>query len=154
MPIAAPPIKITRTIAAPVARVFQAWIDVSLLKRWLAPHPYTVREAAADPRPGGRYRLVSSTDTDGPHIVSGEYLEIVPDQRLVQTWFYEGPHGDDETASLLTLDFRALDAHTTELTLTHSKLRDDADTSAGLTGWNLCLDKLEGLFADDAAIDE
>ncbi|GMR23887.1 MAG: SRPBCC domain-containing protein [Acidobacteriota bacterium] len=146
MPATLPELKMTRTIDAPVANVFQAWTDATLMKRWLAPHPYEVREAKADARPGGKYRIVVASADDGPHTTTGEYLEVEPDRRLVKTWFYEGPHGNDETPSVLTVDFREVRPGVTELTLTHAKLRDDEARGGASAGWALILDKLEALF--------
>ncbi|HEY0782201.1 MAG TPA: SRPBCC domain-containing protein, partial [Thermoanaerobaculia bacterium] len=61
-----PSITVVRTLEAPVADVFFAWTDAAKLQRWLAPAPCTVLEATADPRPGGRYRLVV-VDPQGNH---------------------------------------------------------------------------------------
>ncbi len=138
-----PAIKMTRTINAPVAKVFEAWTDAAQLKRWLAPHPYEVREATADARPGGRYRIVVATVDDGPHTTTGEYLEVEPGRRLVMTWFYEGPLGKDETPSVVTVDFLEVAPGATEVTLTHAELRSD---EGGREGWTLILDKLAALF--------
>ncbi len=139
----APATKITRTINAPAAKVFEAWTDADQLKRWLAPHPYEVREAAVDARPGGRYRVVAAIEGEEPHTTTGKYLELEPGSRLVKTWFYQGPLGDDVTPSVVTVDFREVAPGVTELTLTHAELRDDADASEG---WTLILDQLVALF--------
>ena len=138
-----PGIKITRTINAPVAKVFEAWTDAAQLKRWLAPHPYGVREATADARPGGSYRIVVAIEGERPHTTTGKYLEVEPGRRLVKTWFYEGPHGNDETPSVVTVDFREVAPGVTELTLTHAELRTEEGANEG---WTLILDKLVALF--------
>ena len=135
-----PPIKMTRTINAPVDKVFDAWTDVAQVKRWFAPHPYEVREATVDVKPGGRYRLVVATDDDGPHTVTGEYLEVEPERRLVKTWLYEGPLGDDVTPSVVTVEFREVAPGVTEIKLTHAEIRSD---EGGREGWSLIFDKLE-----------
>lgn len=146
MPDAIPAVRITRTIEASPARVFEAWTDPALLHRWLAPHPYEVREATTDVRPGGRY-VVSVVDTEGNvHTTSGEYREIVPGRRLVKTWSYDGPFGRDETPSIVTVDLREVGPGVTELTLTHERLRDRKATEMVGAGWPLCLDKLAALF--------
>ncbi len=142
MPATVPELKMTRTMDAPVAKVFQAWTDPALMQRWFAPHPYEVREAEADVRPGGKYRFVVASADDGPHTTTGEYLEVEPNRRLVKTWFYEGPHGNDRTPSVLTVEFREVSPGVTELTLTHAELRDDEAGAGASAGWTLILDKL------------
>jgi uncharacterized protein YndB with AHSA1/START domain len=82
-----------RFVPAPVARVFAALIDRQALEAWLPPGDMTGRFERFDARPGGSYRLVltyadattapgkSSSDSD---IVEVRFLDIVPDERVVQ----------------------------------------------------------------------
>lgn len=147
MPTAIPTVTMTRTIEAPVARVFQAWIDPALISRWLAPHPYEVREATADARPGGRYSIAVVGPDGDVHVTTGEYREIVPGRRLVKTWLYDGPFGRDDVPSVLTVEFREVRPGITELTLIHSQLRDAEAGEQVNGGWTLCLDKLAALVA-------
>lgn len=82
----------SRLVDAPVDRVFDALVDREALETWLPPGEMTGRFEQFDPRPGGSYRLVltyatptsqakSSADSD---IVEGRYLDIVPNDRVVQ----------------------------------------------------------------------
>lgn len=151
MPATVPTVTLTRTIDAPADRVFQAWIDPVLIQRWLAPHPYTVREATVDPRPGGRYSIVVVSPDGVVHTTRGEYREVVPGRRLVKTWAYEGPFGSDTTPSLVTVNFREVRPSVTEITLTHAQLRDEAASDGVGAGWVLCLDTLAVLFSGSAA---
>lgn len=77
---------------APVDRVFDALVDRHALETWLPPGDMTGRFEQFDPTPGGSYRLVltyatpasqakSSADSD---IVEVRYLDIVPNERVVQ----------------------------------------------------------------------
>ncbi|HSJ91215.1 MAG TPA: SRPBCC family protein [Ilumatobacter sp.] len=80
-------------IAAPVGRVFTALVDQAALEAWLAPSGMTATFERFDPTPGGSYRLVltyvdpprsggkSTADSD---VVEARYVEIVPDDRVVQ----------------------------------------------------------------------
>jgi uncharacterized protein YndB with AHSA1/START domain len=49
---------ITRIINAPREKVYKAWTDPELLKRWFAPLPYTTPVAELDVRPGGANLIV------------------------------------------------------------------------------------------------
>ena len=83
----------SRVIDAPVARVFAALVDRDALEAWLPPRGMTARFERFDPVPGGSYRLVltyadatgargkSSDDSD---IVEASYVDIVPDECVVQ----------------------------------------------------------------------
>ena len=83
----------SRVVDAPVARVFDALVDRHALETWLPPRGMTARFERFDPTPGGGYRLVltyadptgsrgkASADSD---IVEARYVDIVPDDRVVQ----------------------------------------------------------------------
>lgn len=138
---------VVRTIAAPVGEVFEAWTDPALIARWLTPVFCRIVEAAADPRPGGAFRMVIRGPFGGRHVITGEYREVVPNARLVQTWVLEGygsPAGRYPT--LLTVDFRALGPDSTELTIRQEGLRTPRDLAGNRTGWRMCLGKLEKLL--------
>lgn len=149
---APPTLTVVRTIGAPPDRVFQAWTDPALLRRWLAPGRLEVVEAAADPRVGGGYRVVVVDPMGNRHTTTGEYCELVPGERLVKTWVYEGPsHPAGLYPTLLTVDFRDAGAGTTELTIRQDRLLTELDREGNREGWRLCLDKLEDLLAADRA---
>jgi uncharacterized protein YndB with AHSA1/START domain len=80
-------------IGAPVATVFAALVDREALLDWLPPAGMTARFEHFDPRPGGSYRLVLAYDdaSEAPgkasaesDIVDARFVDIVPDQRVVQ----------------------------------------------------------------------
>ena len=83
----------SRSVHAPIRRVFDALVDREALETWLPPGDMTGRFERFDATPGGSYRLVltyahptaspgkSSDDSD---IVEVRYLDIVPDDRVVQ----------------------------------------------------------------------
>jgi len=134
---------IVRRIGASAEALFRAWTDPKLMARWFAPEPYRVVRAAADARIGGRYEIVV-TDAASEHVTSGEYVELVPNRRIVETWTYRGPLAEyGDAPSLLTVDFRELSPKLTELTLTHAQLTSDAAKSGTEQGWLSCLDALE-----------
>jgi uncharacterized protein YndB with AHSA1/START domain len=136
---------VVRTIAAPVADVFEAWTDPALLSRWLAPGPLVVTHASADARVGGEYRIVARDPLGTDHVTTGEYREVLPLTRLVQTWVYHGHPLVERYFTLLTVDFRALGADSTELTIRQELLLSDIDREGNRMGWSMCLDKLEQL---------
>jgi len=68
-------------IEAPPAVVFQFLTDPTKIIRWMG-----IR-AEIDPKIGGTYRL----HLNGREVILGEYLEVVPDTRLVFTWRWEEP---------------------------------------------------------------
>jgi uncharacterized protein YndB with AHSA1/START domain len=141
-------ITIVRTIGGPVAEVFAAWTDPALMQHWLAPDNCAVVEVSTDPRPGGVHRIVVQTPDGARHIVSGEYREVVPAQRLVQTWVAEGDNPPvDNYPTLLTVEFRATGPRSTEITLRQDQLLTVYDRAGNREGWRQCLTKLDALLS-------
>lgn len=77
------PFVISRTINAPIARVWKAWTEESQLKRWWGPKGNEILSVTLDLRPGGtmHYGLRSPDGLE----YWGRFLfhEIVPEKRLV-----------------------------------------------------------------------
>ncbi len=144
-------ITIVRTFQAPVAEVFAAWTNPTLLRQWLAPGRCEVVEATADARPGGRYRIVVVDPVGGRHVTSGEYREVIPGRRLVKTWVYEGQNAPDPYPTLLTVEFREIGPRATEITLRQDQLITEADREGNREGWRLCYDKLDALLSTESA---
>lgn len=121
---------VERTISAPQAVVFNAWLDPKLLMQFMMPGPdRPCSKAEADPRQGGRFALeMQSTDSTVP--IGGTYTEVVPHSRLAFTW--EGPFSAEGT--LVTLTFAPV-AGGTHVTLVQQKFvsEDSRDNHTG--GW-------------------
>ncbi|MCZ6532249.1 MAG: SRPBCC domain-containing protein [SAR324 cluster bacterium] len=137
-------LRITRTYPAPPERVYKAWTDLEELKKWFGPKGTTVPEAELDLRVGGRYRI-TIVESDGTHIVGGEYQEISPPHRLVFTWKWEH-EPEDSPATLVTVEFVARD-YGTELMLTHERFPSADVRDLHDQGWSGCLDGLAEALA-------
>ena len=88
---------VTRTFDAPARRVFQAWSQAELFKRWWVPKSMgmTLLSCEMDARVGGRYRLVFDHDPQ-PMAFFGTYLEVAAPSRLAWT-NEEGGEGEPVT---------------------------------------------------------
>lgn len=85
-----PTVRIVRDFDAPPGRVYRAWTDPKLVVQWLGPRSITTQIDTWDARTGGCYRY--SAWRDGEEIASfyGSFHELRSDERLVQTFTYEG----------------------------------------------------------------
>jgi uncharacterized protein YndB with AHSA1/START domain len=100
-----PTIRITREFNAPCDRVFRAWTDPDLVAKWLGPKSTTMRIDSWDARTGGSYRYAALRDGEEVASFYGSFHEVRPDERLVQTFTWEGaPDG----VSLETMTFEDL----------------------------------------------
>jgi uncharacterized protein YndB with AHSA1/START domain len=81
-------------IAAPIERVFRALTTDEITQWWGSPEMYRTTEYTADLRPGGRWRAVGVGADGRSFSVDGEFREVDPPRKLVQTWRpgWEGGH--------------------------------------------------------------
>ena len=97
-------ILITREFGAPRHLVFRAYTERELVRRWWAGKRGEMTLAEIDLRVGGRWRYVMIAT--GGHEVAfhGEFMEIVPGEKLVNTEVFEGaPAGTAPALSTVTL---------------------------------------------------
>jgi uncharacterized protein YndB with AHSA1/START domain len=134
---AAPSVLIERIIPAPPRVVFEAWLDVKALQRFMCGGPgVRVRKVETDPRVGGRFLIVMIVgDQDIVH--RGEYLEIERYTRLVFTWL--SPYAGEGSRVMLT--FAESENGETRLTLEHVGLAE-AERSKHHIGWSHILTEL------------
>ena len=96
---------IRREFEAPREKVFAAFTDAKLLKRWLGPRGYEMIVEEFNPRRGGVYRYLH-VDLEGRrHAFRGVVHEVIPNERIVQTFEYEGWAGN---VALESFSFEAL----------------------------------------------
>ncbi len=78
-------IRITREFDAPPHLVYRAWTTPELVRRWWTGGRGEVTSIEIDLRTGGTWRYAMVADDGVAVVFSGEYREVVPDQRLVYT---------------------------------------------------------------------
>lgn len=85
-----------RVFDAPRELVWKVITDPERMTNWWGPHGYTTTVVEMDVRPGGHWRFIQHT-TGGEDVpFKGEYLEVVPPERLVQTFIWDVPGFDDK----------------------------------------------------------
>ena len=137
---------VTRTIGAPVERVFNAWLDADKLARFMLPgEGMETPVVDTDPVVGGRFNiLMKAGEQEIPH--SGIYKEIARYTRLIFTW--DSPFSAPE--STVTVDFKPA-GNGTEVTLTHVKFPSEESRGNHEGGWARILEVLDSLSATDLA---
>ena len=83
-------ILITREFAAPRHLVYRAYTTPELVARWWHADRGIIDSIEIDLRVGGRWRYAMTANAGFPVVFHGEYLEIVPEERLVSTEIFEG----------------------------------------------------------------
>jgi uncharacterized protein YndB with AHSA1/START domain len=127
-------IQITREFDAPREVVYKAMTDRNLIPRWWGPRRMTTIVDKMDVRPGGSWRFVAR-EADGKESgFRGQYREIVPGEKIVQTFEWEpmAGHISVETATFSDLpDGRTL---LTTRSVFSSKEDRDGMVESGMEG--------------------
>jgi uncharacterized protein YndB with AHSA1/START domain len=144
-------ILIEREFDAPRDLVYRALTTPELIKRWFHANRGVITVAEIDLRVGGKWRYVAQTEGIGEVGFHGEYRELVPDERIVWTEFYEGvPEGvaEEDATTVNTATLKESEGRTklTVLIQAPSKAARDAIIESGMeAGMQDAYDLLEGV---------
>jgi uncharacterized protein YndB with AHSA1/START domain len=79
-------IHLHRVLRTTPERVYRAFLDSEAMVKWLPPNGFTGKVHHMDARVGGSYKLSFTDFTTGrSHSFGGEYLELVPNERIRHT---------------------------------------------------------------------
>jgi uncharacterized protein YndB with AHSA1/START domain len=129
-------LEVSRRLDAPPERVFDAWLDLASVRRWLFATPDGVMERVeVDPRVGGRFRI---DERRGDEIAShfGTFVEIDRPRRLA----FDFSTSLEETPTRVTVDIEP-DGDGSRLTLTHAGVWADYEERTR-EGWTKIVDGL------------
>ena len=142
---------LTRLINAPREKVYRAWTEPEIMKRWFAPAPFTAPVVEVDVRPGGAsYILMRGPDgKDYPN--RGVYLEVVKNERIITTDAYTSawvPSEKPFMTLVLTFEDEGGKTRYTARALHWTAEDRKAHEEMGFhQGWAQCTDQLEALVA-------
>ena len=126
-------VRFHRVLKAPPGRIYKAFLDADALAKWLPPHGFTCRVHHLDARVGGGYRMsFTNLGTGAGHSFGGEYLELVPEARIVHTDRFDDPGlpGEMRTTIILTPVSCG-----TEVEIVQDGIPDAIPTEACYLGW-------------------
>ena len=145
---------IERTFDAPVDIVWQMWTKAEHFSNWFGPKGFTIPVAEMDARVGGK-RLICMVSPDGNMKMwfTGEYTEVVPNERLVYTDSFADengnvvaqPNGSMSVPSTVTVVFEDLGGRT-KMLMTHAGLPTEQQQKGSLqgaiAGWGQSFNKM------------
>jgi uncharacterized protein YndB with AHSA1/START domain len=130
----------TVEIEATPERVFQAITTDEVCQWWVRPGVFDTREWSADVRVGGKWRA-SGVARGNPYTLEGEFLEVDPPRKLVQTWRTVGAPGPAGAESTVSYVLEPTDRGT-RITLRHWGFGTRQATEGNGLGWETSLNKL------------
>ena len=85
-------VQMHRVLRAPPERVYKAFLDGPALAKWLPPYGFTCKVEHVDARVGGTFRMsFANFRTGNGHSFGGEYLELVPYEKIRYTDKFDDP---------------------------------------------------------------
>ncbi|MDX2166006.1 MAG: SRPBCC family protein [Deltaproteobacteria bacterium] len=130
-------IRLHRVLQAPPERVYRAFLDPAAMCKWLPPHGFVGTVHSMDARVGGSYKMsFTNFSTGSSHSFGGEYLELVPGERLRYRDQFDDPNLPGEMQ--VTIDLRAVSCGT-ELSVTQEGIPDVIPPESCYLGWQQSL---------------
>src|SRR3954447_25788036 len=140
-------VKLHRVLRAKPERVYKAFLDADAMAKWLPPNGFTGKVHQMDARVGGSYRMSFTNFTTGhSHSFGGEFLELVPNERIRHTDKFDDPNlpGQMQTTINIKKVFCG-----TELNIVQEGIPDVIPPEGCCLGWQESLTLLGQLVEAD-----
>jgi uncharacterized protein YndB with AHSA1/START domain len=136
-------VQFQRVLRTTPERLYRAFLDPDAMVKWLPPNGFTGKVHHMDPRVGGTYKMSFTNFTSGKsHSFGGEYLELVPHERLRWTDRFDDPNLPGEMTVTVSLKKVLVG---TEMNVRQEGLPDVIPPEACCLGWQESLTLLAKL---------
>jgi uncharacterized protein YndB with AHSA1/START domain len=140
-------VRFHRVLRAAPEKVYRAFVDADAMAKWLPPNGFTGKVHQMDAKVGGAYKMSFTNFTTGrSHAFGGEYLELVPNERLRYTDRFDDPNLPGEMRTTVTLKAVSFG---TELNIVQEGLPAVIPPEACCLGWQESLSLLAKLVEAD-----
>ena len=136
-------VRLHRVLRTKPEKAYRAFLDPDAMAKWLPPHGFTGKVHELDARVGGRYRMSFTNFGSGSsHSFGGEYLELVPNERIRHTDRFDDPNMPGQM--ITTIALKAVSVGT-ELTVVQEGIPEAIPEEACYLGWQESLTLLAQL---------
>jgi uncharacterized protein YndB with AHSA1/START domain len=126
-------VRLHRVLRAPPERVYRAFLDADAMVKWLPPNGFTGKVHHLEAKVGGTYSMsFTSLATGDSHSFGGEYLELVPNERIRHTDTFDDPNLPGTMQ--VTVSFAKVSCGT-ELNIVQEGIPDAIPLEACYLGW-------------------
>ena len=130
-------------LRAAAERVYRAFLDADAMVKWLPPNGFTGKVHHLDAKVGGTYKMSFTNFTTGrSHSFGGEFLELVPGERIRHTDQFDDPNLPGKMVTTITLKKVFCG---TELTVVQEDIPEMIPPEACYLGWQESLTLLAKL---------
>jgi uncharacterized protein YndB with AHSA1/START domain len=136
-------VRLHRVLRATPERVYRAFLDADAMAKWLPPHGFTGKVHHLDARVGGGYKMsFTNFTTQKSHSFGGEFVELVPPERIRHTDKFDDPNLPGTMHTTITLRATPFG---TELNVVQEGIPEAIPTEACYLGWQESLTLLAQL---------
>jgi uncharacterized protein YndB with AHSA1/START domain len=136
-------VRLHRVLRAKPEKIYRAFLDPDAMVKWLPPHGFTGKVHQMDARVGGRYKMsFTNFGTGQGHSFGGEYLELVPNERIRHTDEFDDPNLPGTMQ--VTVSLKAVSCGT-ELSIVQEGIPEVIPLEACYLGWQESLTLLAQL---------
>jgi len=126
-------IRLHRVLRATPEKVYRAFLDGDAMTKWLPPNGFTGKVHHLDAKVGGTYKMsFTNFSTGKSHSFGGEYLELVPHERIRHTDRFDDPNLPGEMQTTITLKKVSCG---TELNIVQEGVPEVIPAEACYVGW-------------------
>ena len=126
-------VRLHRVLRSTPERIYRAFLDASALAKWLPPNGFTGTVHHLQAEVGGSYRMsFTNFTTGGGHSFGGDYLELVPHERIRYTGKFDDPNLPGEMQTTITLRQTPFGA---EMNVVQEGIPDVIPVQACYLGW-------------------
>jgi len=98
-------VRLHRVLRAPPERIYRAFLEADALAKWLPPNGFTAKIHHSDARVGGSFKMsFTNFSTGHSHVFGGEYLELLPFERIRYTDKFDDPNLPGEMQVTISLN--------------------------------------------------
>jgi uncharacterized protein YndB with AHSA1/START domain len=136
-------VRLHRVLATSPEKVYRAFIEADALAKWLPPNGFACTVHPLEPKVGGTFKMSFRNFTTGKsHAFGGEYVELVPGERLHYTDKFDDPNLPGEMQVTVTLKKVSVG---TEVDIAQTGVPDVIPPEACYLGWQESLRNLARL---------
>ena len=135
-------VRLHRVLRAKPEKIYRAFLDAAATAKWLPPYGFTAKVHHLDAKVGGTFRLSFTNFTTQKGHAFGEYLELVPNERVVYTDKFDDPNLPGELR--VTIVFKAVSVGT-EIHIEQAGIPSVIPVEACYLGWQQSLAQLAKL---------
>lgn len=126
-------VRLHRVVKTTPEKLYRAFLDPDAMAKWLPPHGFTGKVHHLDAKVGGSYRMsFTNFSTGHSHSFGGEYLELVPNERIRHTDRFDDPNLSGEMQTTVTLQRVSCG---TELNVVQEGIPEVIPAEACYLGW-------------------